>query len=79
MVKRSDNCLQGMKEICSYVNRSEATVINWIRAFDFPASKIGGGIWEADKVNIDKWRQARTAGKPVKKNKTRRTTQKEQT
>ena len=57
MVKRPDKLLQGMKEICAYVNRSETTVLSWIRNLEFPASKLNGGIWESDKEAIDKWRK----------------------
>ena len=56
MVKRSENILQGMAEIRAYVNRSEATVLRWIREYGFPAQKIAGGTWESDKGLIDKWR-----------------------
>jgi hypothetical protein len=31
--------LTGMKAICDYVNRSEATVLKWIRELRFPSSK----------------------------------------
>jgi len=48
--------LSGMKAICQYVNRSESTVLHWIRDLDFPAHKIGG-IWESDRNLIDEWRR----------------------
>lgn len=48
--------LSGMNEICQYVRRSPDTVLNWIRAYDFPAQKIGG-VWESDKDLIDQWRR----------------------
>lgn len=51
-----DTALVGMKEICQFVRRSEPTVIVWIRDMDFPAKKIGG-IWESDKVLVQKWRR----------------------
>ena len=53
--------LSGMKAICDYVNRSEATVLKWIRELRFPSSKIGGGIWESDTELIDRWRRQRIA------------------
>lgn len=59
MALKSDTILQGMKEICAYVNRSESTVINWILNQEFPASKLGGLIWESDKVSIDEWKRKR--------------------
>jgi len=65
MVKKNSNQLQGMNDIKSYVNRSEATVLFWIRSQAFPASKIGGGVWESDKEEVDQWRRDRAAGKPV--------------
>jgi len=65
MVKKSSDQLQGMKEICSYVNRSEATVLSWIRSRAFPASKVGGGIWESDKTEVDQWRKDQVAGRPL--------------
>jgi hypothetical protein len=46
-----------MKEICLYVNRSEATVVRWIKELAFPASKINGGTWESDRGLIDGWRK----------------------
>ena len=49
--------LTGMKTICDYVNRSEVTVLKWIRELRFPSSKIGGGIWESDTELIDRWRR----------------------
>lgn len=65
MVKKSDDQLTGMKEICSYENRSEATVLAWIRGQRYPASKIGGGIWVSSKAAADKWRRDRAEGKPL--------------
>jgi excisionase family DNA binding protein len=46
-----------MKAICGYVNRSEVTVLKWIRELRFPSTKIGGGIWESDTELIDRWRR----------------------
>lgn len=48
--------LSGMKEICRYCNRSEPTIIYWIQAEGFPATKIKGS-WESDTELIDKWRK----------------------
>jgi hypothetical protein len=42
--------------ICHYCNRSESTILIWIRTLDFPAVKIPGG-WEADTDLIDEWRK----------------------
>ena len=46
--------LSGMKAICTYINRSEATVLGWIRDLGFPAKKLGG-IWESTTDLADKW------------------------
>ena len=57
MVTKSESALQGMKEIRAYCRRSESTIMGWIQSRGFPASKIGGGIWESDRVLIDQWRR----------------------
>lgn len=46
--------LQGMKEICTYVRRSEATVLDWIRTRGFPAT-LTDGEWTADRNQIVDW------------------------
>jgi hypothetical protein len=51
----SKDALDGMKEICQYVRRSEATVMKLIRQQDFPAKKIEGQ-WMSSKTKIDIWR-----------------------
>ena len=56
MTEESTTGLSGMKEICSHMNRSEATVLKMIRESDFPAIKIGG-VWESDKALVEKWRK----------------------
>jgi len=48
--------LQGMKAISGHVCRSDATVLAWIRDYDFPAKKIGG-IWESTTEAIAKWKE----------------------
>jgi hypothetical protein len=53
--KDADDLLLGMKAICSYVHRSEPTVLSLVRSSGFPAKKIGG-IWESWKSRIDQWR-----------------------
>ena len=40
MPERQKADLKNMNEICSFVNRSEATVLRWIRELGFPAEKI---------------------------------------
>lgn len=51
----SESALTGMKEITSFVGRSESTVLDWVRKYGFPAKKIGGQ-WESDCSLIEKWR-----------------------
>ena len=48
--------LSGMKEICQYCGRSEATILRLIRDEGFPAVKIGGS-WESDREEITTWRR----------------------
>ena len=50
------SALSGMKEICDYIHRSEATVLEWIRTSGLPATKLGG-IWESDSDLIDQWKK----------------------
>jgi len=76
MVKRSSTALQGMKEIGAYVNRSEATVLDWIRNLDFPANKMDGGIWESDKTAIDDWRRKMITGPKIRKKEEKSSTKK---
>lgn len=53
--------LVGMKEICNYLRRSEATVLNMIRDMDLPARKVLG-VWESDTGLIDEWRVKTLSG-----------------
>lgn len=48
--------LVGMKEISNYMNRSESTILNWIKTMKFPATKITGS-WISDTDLIDEWRR----------------------
>ena len=48
--------LTGMKEICTYEKKSEATILDLIRNYGYPAVKIRGKIWESDTDLIEKWR-----------------------
>lgn len=52
---KSESALSGMKEITAFVGRSEATVLEWVRKYGFPAKKISGQ-WESDRTLIEKWR-----------------------
>lgn len=49
-------CLPGMKSIAQYCNRSESTILLWIRTIGFPATKFSGS-WESDTELIDEWRK----------------------
>ena len=53
--------LSGMKNICSYMGRSESTMLAIIRDLDFPAKKILG-VWESDTELVDKWRVSLVSG-----------------
>lgn len=53
--------LSGMKEICSYANRSEPTILDWVRSLDFPAKKLGGQ-WESNTALIDAWKVRQIQG-----------------
>jgi len=59
MVNRTaaqDGALQGMKEICRYMGKSEPTIIRYIRYRGFPAKKVGGE-WVSDAALIATWRR----------------------
>lgn len=61
MVNRTaaaDGALQGMKEICRYMGKSESTIIRYIHTLGFPANKVGGE-WLSDTELINKWRKER--------------------
>jgi len=60
MVNRTaaqDGALQGMKEICRYMGKSENTVLKLIRQKEFPAQKIAGE-WVSDIGLIADWRRS---------------------
>ena len=46
--------ITGMKAICTLVNRSKATVMDWITKQNFPAFKINGE-WKADRSQVLDW------------------------
>lgn len=54
MVARSDDALHGMKCICSYYGRSEATVLKLHAESGFPIKKMPGG-WSSARSLIDQW------------------------
>lgn len=60
------NALNGMKQICSFLGRSEATVLKWIRvsyADTIPIRKVDGR-WESDYKALSKWRRTVLLGQP---------------
>lgn len=59
---REQTALIGMKAICEYMGRSEATVLKLIQTEGLPATKIAG-IWESDRVMIDEWRREKIANR----------------
>lgn len=50
----SFHVLEGMRDICSYVNRSEATVLDWIRTRAFPATRVDEE-WTACRDEVLDW------------------------
>ena len=57
----ADGALQGMKEICRYMGKSEPTILRYIYTMNFPARKVGG-IWLSDMDMIKAWRHDVIAG-----------------
>jgi len=55
--------LSGMNEICLHVKRSAPTVLDWVRAYGFPARKLNGA-WESDTELVDKWRKGIISAEP---------------
>ena len=60
---KSESALSGMKEISAFVGRSEATVLEWVRKYDFPARKITGQ-WESSRGLIEEWRENQIRNQP---------------
>ena len=59
MVNRTaaaDGALQGMKEICRYMGKSEPTILRYIRHLNFPANKVNGE-WVSDAALVAEWRR----------------------
>ena len=63
-----DGALQGMKEICRYMGKSENTILRYIKNQNFPATKIGGE-WVSDISLIAGWRLTLLNCKPIFKKK----------
>lgn len=51
--------LQGMKEICTFIKRSEPTAIDWIQREGMPADKINGS-WVSHTESIENWLKDRS-------------------
>lgn len=49
--------LSGMKQITDHCNRSESTILKWIRELGFPAVKLRDSTWESDTELIAEWRR----------------------
>lgn len=62
-ILKNESGLSGMKEIIAFVGRSEATVLLWVREYDFPARKISGQ-WESDRGLIEEWRVNQIRNQP---------------
>lgn len=54
MVKKRHDLI-GMREISQYLKRSEATTMDFIFHWDFPAKKDPEGVWVADRREVDLW------------------------
>lgn len=54
MTKQSEKIINGMKEICTFLGRSEATVIKLHRENELPIKKAGGG-WTAHRDVLERW------------------------
>ncbi len=46
--------MHGMAALCALANRSEATLLDWIRTRDFPAVKVDEE-WTADRNQVVDW------------------------
>ncbi len=46
--------MHGMAALCALANRSEATILDWIRNRDFPAVKVDEE-WTADRNQVVDW------------------------
>lgn len=62
MVARSEDVLHGMKSICSYYGRSEATILKLYEQSGFPIRRLPGG-WTASRMLIDQWNKDFIAGR----------------
>lgn len=62
MVARSEDALHGMKSICNYYGRSEATILKLHGEYGFPIKKNGGG-WSSARSLIDQWNIDYVAGR----------------
>lgn len=53
---KSNEILNGMKEICQYLGKSEPTVLKWARDMGLPIKKTGdNGVWVGSRTKIDAW------------------------
>lgn len=54
MTQRSEKILNGMKEICAFIGRSEATALKLHRENGMPIKKTTGG-WTAHRDALEQW------------------------
>ena len=63
---RSNDILVGMKAICRYIHRSEATALKYHRELDMPMRKSDKngttGQWISSKSKLDAWAQSLIEG-----------------
>jgi|GEM_PF-5390311 len=51
--------LNGINEICSFVDREPATVMEWKNFFNFPMKRDKANVWTANQEDIKAWFKAR--------------------
>jgi len=55
--------LKGMLQIKNYAQRSESTILTWVKNYGFPATKLPeSSIWESDTDLVDEWRKNQING-----------------
>ncbi len=57
-MSKQTEILDGMKQICDFLNRSEVTVLKMIRSESLETKRIiwkRGGMWVANRNRLHKW------------------------
>ena len=67
MAAKNQYALNGMAEICTFLDRNESTVLKLYRSFKdlphaMPIRKVGG-IWGADLRELEEWWRLFTSGR----------------